>query len=146
MQCKISTGRRVGPSPQASQSESGPPPSRVLFNEQSTDVQSRVFCIGPGEERLLSAYGITEEDCIVVHRLVLTPGVIRTIKSGCECIGDIASAPTVAYEKPLKDCNEIVTMHCAQDELSIPGPGCYRLVLGNEDMLGRIYVEIQDAC
>lgn len=146
MQCKISTGKRVGPAPESTSGLGGPTSTNVLFDARSTDIQSRVFCIGPGEERLISAYGITEEDCIEVHRLVMVPGTIRTVTESCECLDPMGTPATIAYAKPLKDCNEIVTMHFAQDELALPGPGCYRLVLGDAAMLGRIYIEIQDAC
>ena len=146
MRCNIRTGQWVGPRPSAPAGEGGPPPSRVLFDERSTDVESRVFCVGAGEERLLSAYGLTEEDCIHVYRLVLSPGVIKTLCTDCPCTDEMASAPRVLYTKPLKDCDEAVTMHFAQDELAIPGPGCYRVVLAEATMLGRIYLEIQDAC
>lgn len=142
MRTGIRTGELIGGLSEPG-ADVGAPQTKVLFSERSTGVMSRIFCIGAGQSKLLSAYGLMEGDEIKIYRLVLRPGQYKTLMTGCPCDDEIALAPTVLYTKELRECADPVTMHYAQDELALPGPGCYRLELGSELMLGRIYLEFQ---
>lgn len=143
MRTSVRTGELVGGVALPAQSH-GSPSTRVLFDERSKETLSRVFCIAPGKSMLLSAYGLLEGDWIDVHRVVLQPGEINTACGECCETAELSTGPTVVRSKMLQECNVCVQMHVAQDELRLEGPGCYRLELASQFLLGRVYVEYQN--
>lgn len=139
----VRTGRLVGSSLAAV--AAAPYGPSVLFDARSTSLFSRVINIEDTRAKLLSAYGLEGEDVVQVHRLVMVPGKIHTLSDFCGCLFDgFSSKPQALYSKPFKECNEPVQMHCAQDELTLEGPGFYQLEFESADMLGRVYIEIQN--
>ena len=140
----IRTGEVVGIGLTEPGRAAGVPFTNELFGPRSVNVQSRFFCVANGGKKLLSAWGLQGTDFVRIFKLKVRPGKLNTSADACGCEVDLTTDPEVIYSKEYGECNELIQMHCAQDELALPGPACYRLELGDPTMLGRVYIEMQN--
>lgn len=140
----IQTGQLIGKGLVEPTRNVGATLTNVIYGPASTDVRSRIFCVGNGEKKLLSAYGLQGTDFIKIFKVVTKIPKLPSVSDSCGCDVDTPEPPTVLYSKEYGECTEVIGMHCAQDELALPGPACYQLELGEGSMLGRIYLEMQN--
>lgn len=144
MRAGIRTGELVGRGVQEPSRNVGSPATNVLFDERSKSVLSKEFCVADGKKKLLSAYGLQGGDFVRIFKLVIRPGEVNSVSDSCACDVELSTPPVVTHSKEYGECSDTIVMHCAQDELALPGPACYRLELAETAMLGRVYIEMQN--
>lgn len=143
MATKISTGTLVSPSAsglgQQGRMKDVGSDLMVLFDAQSVSEYSPIFEVRPGEVMLISAFGLTAGQKVIVEKMRMA---VSSMPSGSACGGGSFTEGGLIQAEDVTQCGLWALSPCS-NLAALGVPGTYRLRLNTEAVagLGTLYVD-----
>lgn len=145
MNCGIVTGTKVlGVSNNGSAEDRS---STVLFDKNTSTRFSHVVSIDDCKALRLSAFNLSADDSITIHRVMLGGGAMAQGSGCCGCLEPASSSNILASEVFQIDCKPVKLTKC-NGVLFLTVPGYYMFELNEEAKLGEVlaFAEPVDCC
>lgn len=144
--CVVDTGVIVSSSTAATATaqqyrQGSAPGTQVLFTPGGTELSSRVICVPADKTLFVSVYNLPADAYIEVNKVVLAAAEMPTADSCVSACIDDPGHPPVLYTKRFcaDDCS--LNIVPGVDEIELPGPGCFQLIVPSVEALAELYVE-----
>jgi len=130
--------------------------NKVLFDKDSTELESPVFYVWPGFVSVISLFGMTNAfvkdaggvyntSCIVVQKVTVNGAALPQVKDTCGAdlntvLAGIPVNQVDRFEDVMQGCDAWAINPC-NNYAVITVPGRYQLKLASDVQLGEFYVE-----